>query len=82
MITMQQCSFCKGRKIVEAIEELWFDGSWRLHKIGPGSLTFEIVEAWVKQDGARAPVRIVDTDCPRCGGRGEYEVEHVTCKIF
>jgi hypothetical protein len=89
MLTVETCTFCKGRKQVDQFQE-------RKHRID-----FPETPVWVPEQGtlglpehcidemraialARAPwaFRWAVVDCPRCDGVGEYVVEHFACKIF
>lgn len=71
------CSACLGSGKVNALEERTPDG-W----VANWLLPFDLADAWIAQDGDRAPVRWREIDCPKCGGKGSYLVEFPRCKIF
>lgn len=74
-VNTQTCSFCKGKKVVEVLE-VWHPDSceWvRIPKVCSETL-YRIVTT--------EKTRWVDSECPNCGGSGEYQVEFVPCKIF
>lgn len=77
MITVQTCGFCGGSGRAESLEERTQAGDW----VPNTTLDHSIADAWIAQD-AHAPIRWVDCACPKCGGAGEYTVEHSPCRIF
>ncbi len=76
MITIETCSFCGGSKKAERLEERTEAGNWVPNNQLAQSLWDGCVEAMPNR------LRLITDDCPRCGGAGEYIVEHVTCKVF
>lgn len=69
------CGLCKGQPMTR-LEERTEGGAW-VHNT---MLSPEIADAWIA--AGDAPLRWADADCPRCDGRGEYEIESTACKIF
>lgn len=63
---------------MQRLEERTQDGSW----VYNDSLPQDLADAWIAQEGERAPLRWADAPCPRCGGAGEYEVEFMVARIF
>lgn len=75
-IHTRTCTFCRGSGVAERLEERTNAGNWVPNTQLAQSLWDAAVQAMP------AGLRLDETDCPRCDGRGEYEIESVTCKIF
>jgi hypothetical protein len=85
-IRIETCSYCNGRKVAERVEEK-VGGEWRplpSHCLAgmPHYAVAEMIENHAKGNERGEFLRWADCACPRCDGRGEYEVEHMVCKIF
>lgn len=83
MITTETCSYCKGRKVAEQFQER-FGEDWRGER-GTATLGEPWHVAEIRDVALRTRpdvFRWATVTCPRCDGRGEYEVEHVACKVF
>lgn len=76
-IVWATCSYCKGSGKAERLMEKSPDGLVPSHLV-----SHELADAWIKQDGDRCPLVWEDCSCPKCDGKGNYEIEQVTCKIF
>ena len=75
MLTTETCSFCNGRKVADALEEshrgTWVRPDYRRDPAA-GECAWQLARA-----GTHPHIfRVVDSTCPRCNGRGEYEIEH------
>ena len=77
MLTNQQCGFCKGSGRAQQLQERRDGGIWHLNTMLP----HDVADSWIAAD-RYAPLRWVDTACPRCDGAGSETIEHVTCKIY
>ena len=73
---MAECRFCKGSGKAQSLMELSFNDEWVPNK----QLPHELADALIK-DGCTI-LRWDDCDCPVCGGKGEYLLESVQCKVF
>ncbi len=73
------CGFCHG-KPVERPQECTQNGEWVDHDMANSRMTPEMIDGLIRE--WPGVMRWVEAPCPRCGGRGEYEVEATPCRIF
>lgn len=71
------CSVCGGSRTLDYFEER-VGGAWR--KRAKDSTPMAILEDM--RETHPDAIRAVPDACWKCDGRGEYEVEYVTCKVY
>jgi DnaJ-class molecular chaperone len=81
-ITIQTCSMCDGRGRMEQFQERFGD-DWAPERGTAGMPDWARADLWIALL-ERLPrcFRWAEVECPSCHGRGEYDVEYVTCRIF
>lgn len=75
-IITKECSFCGGSGTAEHLMEKTEAGTWVKNAILLPRLADALIEDGYKR------LKWQKCDCPKCFGKGDYQIEMTPCRIF